>query len=129
MIDCSSIHIICSCGAEQCAKNDRREHYRKPLRVAGTVHTKKHKAMSVQMNNVSKMGAQFKVHHDPQENIFKENGLIVISFCLDDRRRSEITDVYRVKNINGKTVGAELVAEVRFSDATKNKGFWLRNHK
>jgi len=123
------IRATCKCGEIVHFKIERRQGgpLRKHLDGNGKL-VFNNTTKTIELVNLSINGICFKARKaNNTKHIFKKGDIIEVTFLLSDRRRTEISESYVVKRINGQSIGAQILHDIDFSIAKKQKGFWLRS--
>jgi len=118
------IEFLCTeCSTSFTVHLEFRQHHRKPVQLEGTCHVQgagvRHQ---VRLLDLSRGGAGFAVHgpHD-----LRPGQLLRLSFRLDDRKRTLVEKMAKVRFVRGQRVGCQFTELVDEQD--RDLGFYLRS--
>ena len=123
--------IRCSCGATFEVSIVIRPFYRKKTRLPGTYV--KHDVETEQIleqgriiiEDISHTGIGFRT---VLRHTIQVNDVLSLAFTLDDRQKTDIQKVVRVRRIDHRFIGAEFVDHDAYTDTNRMIGFYLRPH-
>ncbi len=101
---------------------DKRTLFRKDVTLQGYVESRIG-ALPIVIHNISEGGLGFSL---VGKNMPHKNASIVVTFTLDDHKKTYIETDVRVRHCNGNYCGGEIAKNGMYSAVVKAIGFYLR---
>lgn len=120
------MRVKCPCGRQTTVELERRRHFRKPVRLKGSLAKIADRVSAtadpVAVLDLSRAGVRLRLR---QERSLRIGDRLLLQFQLDDAKQSTVRKESVVRRINGADLGAEFTPADPNDPNTKAIGFYL----